>query len=46
MHYALMKDARQPDRDRWQNEFNVTVISYQDHADLPAILRQLRAAKP
>jgi SIR2-like domain len=45
-HYALMKDARQSDCDRWQRELNVRVIPYQDHAELPAILRKLRAAKP
>lgn len=44
MHYALMKDVSQSDR--WRREFNVESIPYQDHADLPAILRQLRATKP
>ncbi|WP_437651055.1 SIR2 family NAD-dependent protein deacylase [Sorangium sp. So ce362] len=43
-HYALMKDPR--DRDRFQREFNVQVLPYQDHDDLPAILRALRATKP
>jgi hypothetical protein len=41
-----MKDAKQPDRDRWRREFNVQVLPFQNYADLPAILRQLRAAKP
>ena len=45
-HYALMKGASPTDCLRWQNDFNVTVIPYQDHAELPAILRQLRATKP
>ena len=45
-HCALMKDARQIDRDRWQRGFNVHVLPYQNHDDLPAILRQLRAEKP
>lgn len=45
-HYALVKDAAQNDRDRWQRELNVQVVPYQDHGDLPGILRALRAAKP
>jgi hypothetical protein len=46
MHYALMRGVSDTDRTRWENDFNVQVIPYQDHADLPAILRQLRATKP
>jgi hypothetical protein len=46
MHYALMKGASTTDCLRWQNDLNVQVIHYQEHADLPAILRQLRATKP
>jgi hypothetical protein len=41
-----VKDAAQNDRDRWQRELNVQVVPYQDYADLPGILRALRAAKP
>jgi hypothetical protein len=44
LHYALMNDPR--DRDRWQRELNVQVVPYQNHDDLPAILRALRATKP
>jgi tetratricopeptide (TPR) repeat protein len=45
-HYVLMKGASGPDRDRWLRTFNVQVIDYQDHADLPAILRALGATRP
>ncbi|WP_438022678.1 SIR2 family protein [Sorangium sp. So ce233] len=45
-HYALVKDASANDRDRWQRELNIQVVSYPDHGDLPGILRALRAAKP
>jgi hypothetical protein len=41
-HYALMKDAQQSDKDRWQRDFNVQVMDYPNHGDLPAILRALR----
>ena len=41
-HYALMhKDISLTDRDRWQREMNIQVIPYDDHADLPMILRAL-----
>jgi hypothetical protein len=43
-HYALMKDASPTDRDRWQRDLNVQVVPYQEYADLPGILRALRAA--
>jgi hypothetical protein len=45
-HYALVKNAAQNDRDRWQRDLNVQVLPYQDHGDLPGILRALRATKP
>ncbi len=41
-HYALMRDdVRATDRDRWQRDMNVQVVTYANHADLPAILRSL-----
>jgi hypothetical protein len=41
-HYALMhKSVSQTDRDRWQREMNIQVVEYDDHRDLPAILRVL-----
>ncbi|WP_437581650.1 SIR2 family protein [Sorangium sp. So ce887] len=45
-HYALMANPNPNDRDRWQRELNVQALPYQDHDDLPAILRALRATKP
>jgi hypothetical protein len=41
-HYALMRDGvSATDRDRWQRDMNVQVVTYADHADLPAIVRSL-----
>ena len=46
-HYALLrKDAAAPHVERWQKEFNIQVIPYDDHADLPAILRALGGTRP
>jgi hypothetical protein len=45
-HYALIKDPNPNDRDRWSREFNVQVVPYKEHAEIPAILRALRATKP
>ncbi|WP_437539195.1 SIR2 family protein [Sorangium sp. So ce726] len=45
-HYALMANPSPSDRDRWQRDFNVQVVPYQNHDDLPTILRALRATKP
>lgn len=44
-HYALMKGASPTDRDRWQREMNVQVLPYDDHGDLPAILRVLQTLR-
>ncbi len=43
-HYALLKDPSDTDRDRYEREYNIQVIRYSDHADLPAILEELRRA--
>jgi hypothetical protein len=44
-HYALMhRSVSATDRDRWQRDMNVQVVPYDDHGDLPAILRALAAA--
>jgi hypothetical protein len=41
-HYALMhKGVSATDRDRWQRDMNIQVVPYDDHGDLPAILRAL-----
>lgn len=46
-HYALMvKRESEPHIDRWQRELNVKVLPYDDHAQLPDILRALRGHKP
>jgi len=45
-HYALVKDAGQTDRDRWQRDMNIQVVPYDDHGDLPAILRTLAHNPP
>lgn len=44
-HYALMKEPRPADRDRWQREMNIQVVPYDDHDELPAILRALARTK-
>lgn len=43
-HYALLRDARNEDQDRYLREYNVQVISYDDHTRLPEILGELRLA--
>lgn len=43
-HYALLKDPPDTDVDRYDREYNVQVISYDDYAQLPHILDQLRTA--
>jgi hypothetical protein len=44
-HYALMqKTESAPHRDRWQRDMNIQVVPYDDHADLPGILRALAKA--
>ena len=41
-HYALMpKSVSLTDRDRWDRDLSIQVIPYDDHRDLPAILREL-----
>ncbi|HEX5751249.1 MAG TPA: SIR2 family protein [Archangium sp.] len=41
-HYALLKDPSDTDRDRYEREYNIRVIPYNDHAQLPAILEELQ----
>ncbi|WP_375769088.1 SIR2 family protein [Archangium gephyra] len=41
-HYALLKDPSDTDRDRYEREYNVRVIPYSDHAQLPVILDALQ----
>ncbi len=43
-HYAFLKDPSDNDRDRYEREYNVRVIPYSDHAQLPAILEELQRA--
>jgi WD40 repeat protein len=43
-HYALLKDPLDNDIDRYDREYNVQVIPYDDYAQLPLILQQLRTA--
>ena len=43
-HYALLKDASGTDSDRYLREYNVQVMDYSKHEDLPAILEALRHA--
>jgi WD40 repeat protein len=43
-HYVMLKDPSDADRDRYEREFNVQVIPYRDHEELPAILRELQNA--
>ncbi|WP_434391144.1 SIR2 family NAD-dependent protein deacylase [Melittangium boletus] len=46
-HYALLFNPSDTDRDRYAREYNVQVIPYADHAQLPALLEELqRAASP
>ena len=55
-HYALMvepgsnatpaeRDYLRTIREGWDRDFNIKVIPYSDHDDLPAILRDLRSRK-
>ncbi|MEP7120823.1 MAG: SIR2 family protein, partial [Byssovorax sp.] len=45
-HYALMhKSVTATDRDRWQRDMNIQVVPYDDHGDLPAILRALAGTR-
>lgn len=44
-HYVLLKGATDADRDRYERAYNVRVIPYADHADVPAILGQFLRAK-
>lgn len=45
-HYALLKDPSSTDRDRYLREYNIRVIPYSDHGQLPAIFDQLRLTVP
>ncbi|MDC0672250.1 SIR2 family NAD-dependent protein deacylase [Nannocystis radixulma] len=41
-HYALMPKSAPPnERARWDRDMNIQAIPYDDHGDLPAILREL-----
>jgi tetratricopeptide (TPR) repeat protein len=41
-HYALIhKDEAAPHRDRWQRDMNIQVVPYDDHGQLPKLLRKL-----
>lgn len=42
-HYVLMKDPSDNARDRYEREYNVRVIPYSDHAQLPAALEELQS---
>jgi hypothetical protein len=44
-HYALIKGANPRECDRWRRDLNVQVVPYDDHAELPTILRAMRATK-
>jgi hypothetical protein len=41
-HYVLLKDPSDGDRDRYAREYNVQVIPYTDHAQIPDILEALQ----
>src|SRR5262249_2387047 len=44
---ALMHKSVSPtDRDRWLRDMNIQVVPYEDHGDLPAILRALATTTP
>ncbi|QQR43396.1 SIR2 family protein [Myxococcus xanthus] len=44
-HYALMKDLSENERDRYVRDYNVRIISYENHSQLPDILEELIAAQ-
>jgi hypothetical protein len=44
-HYVLLRRPADADRDRLERTYNVRVLPYEEHADVPAILAQLAAAK-
>lgn len=41
-HYVLMREAQQSDIDRWLRNFNIQVIPYDSHDELPGLLRAIR----
>ena len=43
-HYVLLKDPSDSEQDRYLREYNVQVIRYSDHAQLPSILEALQHA--
>jgi hypothetical protein len=44
-HYVLFKDPSDRDRERFLDEYDVRVLAYTKHDELPAILERLAAAK-
>jgi hypothetical protein len=46
VHYALMRNASGDDSDRWWRELNVQVVPYEEHVELPTLLRVLGATPP
>ncbi|TKD09165.1 SIR2 family protein [Polyangium fumosum] len=43
-HYVLLKGPSDADRDRIEREYNVRVIPYAEHSEIPAILRSIADA--
>ncbi|MDC0743594.1 SIR2 family protein [Polyangium mundeleinium] len=43
-HYVLLKGPSDADRDRLEREYNVRVIPYAEHSEIPAILRSIADA--
>ena len=44
-HYLLLRSPSDGDRNRIERAYNVRVLPYADHAEVPEILKQLAAAK-
>jgi hypothetical protein len=44
-HYVLLRRPGDADVDRYEREYNVRVLPYQEHGELPAILAALAAAR-
>lgn len=44
-HYALVRKPTDADRDRLERDYNVTVVPYEEHAEVPSILTEIAVAR-
>jgi hypothetical protein len=45
-HYLLLRNPSDADGDRYERDYNVRVIPYSEHAEVPEFLTRLAAARP